>query len=352
MPLSELLQISKDRANKKKGLSEERIRAVVPIVRQYVAYWREYPDMFAEFLCGDNPQNFSLYFYQRCFIRASMRHRFVYATFPRAYSKSFLSVLVLILRCILYPDSHLFVASGGKEQSAGILQEKVDQLCKLIPGIRNEIDFSRGQSKMSKDNIEIRFKNGSKLDVMAASERSRGKRATGGLLEECVSIDQNILNEVLIPTLNVDRRLADGSRHEQEVANKSQIYITTAGYKNSFAYDKQMELLVRSIMYPDEAFVMGGTWRVPVMEGLQPKNFINQLRNDGTYNDESFAREYESSWAGDSEHAYFSSEKFDKHRVLLQPEYQFSERSSKSAYYVLGVDVGRKGLKLALLKFL
>ena len=35
--------------------------------------------------------------------------------------------------------------------------------------------------------------------------------------------------------MNVDRRLADGSRHEDETVNKSQIYVTTAGWKNSFA---------------------------------------------------------------------------------------------------------------------
>ena len=64
---------------------------------------------------------------------------------------------------------------------------------------------------------------------------------------------------------------------------------------------------------------------------------------DGTYNDASFNREYESQWSGDAENAYFSSEVFDKHRQLLQPEYEYSGRSSKSAYYILGIDVGRKG---------
>jgi hypothetical protein len=39
---------------------------------------------------------------------------------------------------------------------------------------------------------------------------------------------------------------------------------------------------------------MGGTWRVPVMEGLQPKSFIQEMKLDGTYNDDSFSREYES----------------------------------------------------------
>jgi len=41
----------------------------------------------------------------------------------------------------------------------------------------------------------------------------------------------------------------------------------------------------------------------------------------GTFNDESFNREYKSIWSGDVENAFFSSEKFDKYRVLLQPEY-------------------------------
>ena len=141
--------------------------------------------------------------------------------------------------------------------------------------------------------------------------------------------------------MNVDRRLSDGSRIEEETVNKSQIYVTTAGWKNSFAYEKLIELLIRQIIYPDEAVVMGGTWRIPVMEKLLKKSFIEELKLDGTYNDASFSREYESEWSGDAENAFFSAEKFDKHRQLLQPEYEYSGRTSKNGYYVLGVDVGR-----------
>ena len=343
MALQDLLNIAASNDNKKVGLSEERIMAIVPIAREYVSFWREYPDIFVEFLCGDNPNNFKLYFYQRVFLRAVMRHRYAYATFPRAYSKSFLSVLVLMLRCVLYPGSHLFVTTGGKEQAAGILKEKQEELCKLIPGLANEIDMTRGKTKTSKDNIELLFKNGSKLDIMAARQSSRGKRATGGLMEECILIDQTLLNEVIIPTMNVDRRLSDGSRIEEETVNKSQIYVTTAGWKNSFAYQKLMQLLIQEIIDPSEAVVLGGTWRVPVMEKLLKKSFIEELKMDGTYNDASFAREYESEWSGDAENAYFSAERFDKHRQLLQPEYEYSNRSAKNAYYVISVDVGRKG---------
>ena len=342
MALQDLMELSLSKGGKKMGLSEERIRDSLPIIRQYIAFWREYPDMFVEFLCGEaNPENFRLFFYQRLFLRAVMRHRYAYATFPRAYSKSFLSVLILMLRCVLFPGAHLFVTTGGKEQAAGIAREKAEELCKLIPGLKNEIDWTRGASKASKNMVEYLFKNGSKLDIMAAQQSSRGKRATGGLVEECILVDQTLLNEVIIPTMNVDRRLADGSRHEEEVINKSQIYVTTAGWKNSFAYEKLIQTLIQQITDPGQAIVLGGTWRVPVMEKLLRKSFIEELKLDGTYNDSSFAREYESEWSGDAENAFFSAEKFDKHRVLLQPEYEWSGRSSKNAYYVLGVDVGR-----------
>jgi len=48
MALNDLLNIADDR--KKIGVSEERIRAVMPALREYIAFWREYPDLFVDFL--------------------------------------------------------------------------------------------------------------------------------------------------------------------------------------------------------------------------------------------------------------------------------------------------------------
>jgi hypothetical protein len=47
---------------------------------------------------------------------------------------------------------------------------------------------------------------------LVATEKSRGKRRNSGLLEECVGIDGDILQQVLIPTMNIARRLPDGSQ--------------------------------------------------------------------------------------------------------------------------------------------
>jgi hypothetical protein len=89
--------------------------------------------------------------------------------------------------------------------------------------------------------------------------------------------------------------------------------------------------------------VIGGTYRIPVLVKLLDKNFIKDLKMDGTFNETSFGREYESKWSGTVEDAFFNAEIFDRSRQLNQPEYEASGRSSKLAYYVLAVDVGRKG---------
>ena len=198
MTLQEALGVSQDQ--KKIGLSEERVMAIVPIARKYIAFWREYPDIFIDFLLDmGNPQEFKFYFYQRVFLRAAMRYKYVYMVFPRAYSKSFLSVLVLMIRCILYPRCKLFVTSGGKEQAAGIVKEKVTELCGLIPALDREIDRRPGRTREGKDYVCYVFKNGSYFDNIAASEKSRGKRRHGGLIEESVGVDGTILSEVILP---------------------------------------------------------------------------------------------------------------------------------------------------------
>lgn len=342
MALQDLLDLSQKRS--KIGLSEERIMEIVPIARQYISFWREYPDLFIDFLLeSGNPQNFSFYFYQRVFLRVAMRHQYVYAVFPRAYSKSFLSMMILMIRCILYPKCKLFVTSGGKEQAAGIMKEKVQEICNLIPAMNKEIDWTRGVTLEGKDYAKYVFKNGSYFDNIAARESSRGKRRHGGLIEECVGVDGTILSEVIIPTMNISRMCMDGSTHPEEQLNKSQIYITTAGWKNTFPYDKLIQLLVWQIVRPEKSMIIGGTYRIPVLVKLLDKNFIRDLKMDGTFNESSFDREYESKWSGTVTDAFFKTEIFDRNRILKQPEYESSGRSAKSSFYILSVDVGRKG---------
>ena len=341
MSLQNLLDLNASHSIKQ-GISEERLRAAMPELRKMIAFYRKYPDLFIDRIKGPDCV-FKFYTYQRVFLRIVMRYKFTYAVYPRAYSKSFLTMMSLMLKAILYPNTQAAVTTGGKEQAASITIAKIEEICRLIPALSHEINWARGQSKKSKDSVKYIFKNGSYIDILAARESSRGQRRNCIVIEESILMDGDALNEIIIPTTNIDRRLGDGTVHPEETVNKSQTFITTAGWKNSFAYDKLIDTLINSIFNPTQYMIMGGTFETPVKEGLLDEDFVDKLRAEGTFNDSSFDREYRSIWSGDAENAYFNSETFDKHRQLLQPEHEFSGRSSKNAYYLLGIDVGRFG---------
>lgn len=164
-------------------------------------------------------------------------------------------------------------------------------------------------------------------------------------------VDGQKLNEVVLPLMNVSRRATCGKVDPLEVLNKSQTYITTAGYKNTFAYQKLIQILIWQVISPEKAFVLGGSWRIPVMHGLLDKSFITDLKADGTFNEMSFGREYESTWTGSAEDSFFSADVFDKYRVIQYAEDKYSLKNGKNTYYILSVDVGRLSDKTAVMVF-
>lgn len=114
MSLDTLLSTQKT-AEQETEITKEAILKNIDDLRQLIAYWRVYPDRFVDFLCSLNPDNtFHLFFYQRLFLRAVMRHKYVFATFVRAWSKSFMSVMSLKIKAILYPGAKLFTVAGGE----------------------------------------------------------------------------------------------------------------------------------------------------------------------------------------------------------------------------------------------
>lgn len=90
--------------------------------------------------------------------------------------------------------------------------------------------------------------------------------------------------------MNVDLRGPDGTVNP-EAPNGQSVYITTAGNKTCFMYSKLIELTVNSILRPNEFYVFGMDYRVPVYYGLIAQSKIDDQRLSSTYSTEAFARE-------------------------------------------------------------
>lgn len=350
MALSDLLHITSRDKKKVVEIDKNKIRDTLPYYQDLISYWRVYPDKFVDYLCDLNPENkFKLYFTQRLYLRLVMRYRNLYAVFSRGFSKSFLAVLGLMLKAILYPRATLITVAEAKNQSSMILTSKVNELCGLIPALRNEIQWdTKGQvakTQQSKDEISIVFKNGSIIKNIAMTQSSRGARAQGVLTEEVATIvDQGKYEEIVSPMLVISRKI-NGQVDPQEVLNQNAIYVTSAGYKGTYAYDKLIDCLCHMVADDEfESFIIGGDWKIPVIEGLQPVNFIQNQELGNSMDASGFEREYGSLWSGTLDGAFFDINKFDKHRVLNIAEKQYNNGLNKEhGYYLLGVDVGRLG---------
>ena len=90
------------------------------------------------------------------------------------------------------------------------------------------------------------------------------------------------MNEIIIPTTNVDRNLPGAwGTDPDEVVNQSQCYITSAGWKNSFAYQKLIEILINSIIFPDKYMVLGGDYKLAILEGAVKSDMVEEMKLNG-----------------------------------------------------------------------
>ena len=312
------------------------------LFKKYCDFFTAYPDLFLD-LIKPEASNFMLFFYQRIVLRAIMRFKEVYIVACRAFSKSFLTILALFLQCVFIPNTKRFICAPAKNQSAQIAKEKILEIYNNWPLLRREViggDIVDTPGNFGKDYVTLKFRNGSQFDVVGALDSTRGGRRHGGLVDEIRDHDEVALNEIVLPLLNVSRRLPDNTVNDKE-PNQQTVFCTSAGNKISFAYDKLIDVFENAIIDPQNSFVMGCDYRVPVLHGLIDKNFINKLKSSPAYNEESFAREYLSIWSGSSTESWFNYDKLQKYRKIKNPETHFSNRVGAKQFYILSVDVGR-----------
>ena len=105
-----MLKIKK--REKPRIITSDLIEKNMDVLTQYISFFRFYPDKYIDFISEEDCP-FKLFFYQRIFLRVVMRYKYIYVTFTRAFSKSFLSILALYLKCIFYPGIKLFITAGG-----------------------------------------------------------------------------------------------------------------------------------------------------------------------------------------------------------------------------------------------
>lgn len=316
-------------------LTQDRIEKHRKSYEKIWQFFSAYPDLYIDLITPSDSE-MTLFFYQRIFLRSLMRYKQIAIIAPRAFSKTFISVLGIILQCIFIPKSKRFICAPKKEQGAKVAKEKFDEIFDRYPLLRKEVL----SYTTSTENIKLTFRNGSIFDVVAALDSQRGGRRHGGLVDELRDHDPDIVTEVVLPLMNVKRRNATGNVNENE-PQPQQIWMSSAASKSSYCYEKFIELLESEIINPDATFVWGVDYRVPMMHGLLDKQYINEIKMSQTVKDDSFAREYLGHFTGGVADSWFDYDKLSKYRKLVNPETAQKIRENEDVFYFMSIDVGR-----------
>lgn len=160
-------------------LTKENVELNRELIEKYVEFFSAYPDIYLDLILPAESK-FHLHFYQRQFLRCCMRFKYHYCIASRGYSKSFLSILAAILRCIFLPTTTMFLVAPGASQGVEIAQEKINQILNIWPLLNNEI----AKKNESQKEINLFFKNGSNFDVLTVTSKSRGLRRNAGIIDE------------------------------------------------------------------------------------------------------------------------------------------------------------------------
>lgn len=301
-----------------------------------------YPDIYLDMIKPKN-SNFDLFPYQRVFLRACMRYTTLYITAARATSKTFLSILAKYLQCMFIPNHIGSIVAPNKNQAAKISKQKIQEIWRIWPLLQNELEIYQGEphANFGKDYCDLYFKNGSRLSIVGALDSDRGLRTHATLIDEVRDQDGDMISEVILPQMNVSRRMDNGLVNPYEKINTQVIYATSAGMKSSFAYEALLDTFEGAIIDPKRYFCIGLDYRIPVMHGLIDGEHVRKLKLSPSYNEQTFASEYMGTWLGGSEESWFQFDKISKYRKIKNPEWKQKYRGNPFIFYLISVDVGR-----------
>ncbi len=284
-------------------------------VGKWASFYRENPHRLASDYLGIK----WLRPFQQALIVACFKYTYVMIIASRGMGKSLIAALVCVLKCILYPGIKICIASGRRGQSLNVINKIVQDFMGSSDNLRNEIlDY-----KVSTYFAEIRFKNGSNIKVVTASDSARSARANFILGDEFVQIKKPILDKVI-------RKFKAGQRtprffFKDKYKNypkepNTELYLSSAYYKYHYSFAK-FKSFFKSMLKGDSYCVMGFPYQLPVAEGYYPMEQIRDELREGDFDSIGWSMEMDSLFFGESENAFYSFDELDNSRKITNVMY-------------------------------
>ena len=276
----------------------------------------------------------------------------------RGLGKSWLIALYCCCRAILYPGQKIIVSCETKEQSRNLIREKiVNELMNMSSNLRKEINPR--EIKIGTNESYVKFKNGSTITAINASENTRGKRAHILVVDEYVQIKNGFdtLTKILQPFLQVVRqpKYLQNPKYAHLQEENKQIYASSAWYADHWSYDLYKDY-VEKMLIGESSFACNLPYEIALKYGLMTQTRLDEILNDPNLSEEAFLMEYSAQFYDLGDSAYIKPSDIINNRTIVKPWYPPTDieyisekgkrniswkedRTSKQELRVLGCDI-------------
>lgn len=237
--------------------------------------------------------------------------------------KTFLSAIYCVIRCVLWPGTKVCIASSVRSQSINVLEKIIQELEPISPELRAEIN--QKETKITANQAQIVFYNGSVIQVVTASDSSRGKRCNVLLLDEYRLLDKDTIDTVLRKFLTLRRMpryeaLTDAERKAEYDKEKNlTLYLSSAYYKEHWSYQKCVDTFKAMLDDRRKQFVCGLPYQVSIEAGLLDPELVQDEMCEAGFSDIKFYTEMGALFFGSTEDAFFDFNTITKDRRIKYP---------------------------------
>ena len=338
---------------KREGLSPNKRERLDEGIKIWVSFYRQNIHRFAIDYLGIQLKPFQVVLLYM--IEKSLKSCLITT---RGLGKSWLIALYCCCRGILYPGQKIIVSCETKEQSRNLIREKiVNELMNMSPNLRKEINPR--EIKIGTNESYVKFKNGSTITAINASENTRGKRAHILVVDEYVQIKNGFdtLTKILQPFLQVVRqpKYLQNPKYAHLQEENKQIYASSAWYADHWSYDLYKDY-VEKMLIGESSFVCNLPYNIALKYGLMTQKRLDEIMNDPNLSEEAFLMEYSAMFYDLGDGAYIKPSDIINNRTIVKPWYPPTDveyiaekgkrniswkedRTSKQELRVLGCDI-------------
>lgn len=306
------------------------------------AFYRENPEIFVQEYLHIRLKRFQKILISMMFWSTS----FVFIA-CRGIGKTYLSAIYCVSRAILYPGTKVAIASQTRGQALQVINKINLELKTRSPELCAEIDEKKSQ--LNGTNAIIAFKNTSTIEVVTASDTARGHRASVLLLDECRLINKDTIDTILKKFLtyrrmpNYSELTLEEQKTEYSKEKNLTLWLTSAYYKDSWAYQKCIDTFTNMIKRGRKEFVCGFPYQLSIEEGLLDPEMVASDMCESDFSDVKFSMEMCADWWGSDEDSFFDFASVSKNRKIQYPMLPDRLSSKFSANSVLRIAQKQNG---------